>query len=251
MLPRIDAQEGDKVASDGVLVGAGDERQLAILRLVLGQPRPTGALDAGQRGVHLLDEGLERTELGRDGLAERAVGRAAALARGGGQVLPEEGVVEVAAAVEVEEGSDGGRLGEVALGLGLGDGGQRRVEAVDVGLVVLGVVELHNLGGDVGLEGAVVVCVGRKVSLGVPGKPSLRLYCLLARRGGGRESIAGNMALYRRRWPLTLKVRKSGLAANKGSSRLDSAGSAQGAAGNRSSTEERGGHFDGCGLSRY
>ena len=89
---------------------------------------------------------------------ERAVRLAAAVTAGGGQVLPEEAVVDVAAAVEVEERGDGRRLGEVALALGLGDGLERAVEAVHVGLVVLGVVQLHDLARDVRLEGAVVVC---------------------------------------------------------------------------------------------
>lgn len=60
-------------------------------------------------------------------------------------------------AVEVEERRDAGGLGRVALGLGLGNGLESAVEAVDVGLVVLGVVQLHDLARDVRLECAVVV----------------------------------------------------------------------------------------------
>lgn len=95
---------------------------------------------------------------------EGSVGLAAAVPAGGGQVLPEEGVVDVAAAVEVEERGDAGGLGEVALALGLGDGLEGAVEAVDIGLVVLGVVQLHDLARDVRLESAVVVCAVRLVS---------------------------------------------------------------------------------------
>lgn len=77
----------------------------------------------------------------------------------GGEVLPEEGVVDVTTAVEVEQrGLRSGSLG-VALGLSLGEGLDGSVEAVDIGLMVLGVVKLHDLAGDVGLERAVVVCV--------------------------------------------------------------------------------------------
>ena len=55
----------------------------------------------------------------------------------GREVLPEERVVDVAAAVEVEQrGLSGGGLG-IALCLGLGEGLGGGVEAVDVRLVVL------------------------------------------------------------------------------------------------------------------
>ena len=60
-------------------------------------------------------------------------------------------------AVEVEKRSLGGSSLVVALGLGLGDGLDGRVVAIDVCLVVLGVVELHDLARDDGLESAIVV----------------------------------------------------------------------------------------------
>lgn len=102
------------------------------------------------------------------------IGLTAALAAGGGEVLPEEGVVQVTTAVEVDQGRLGRGLGVVALGLGLGDGLQRRVDAVDVGLVVLGVVELHDLGRDVGLKGSVVVCVSRWLAAEASGRGVMR-----------------------------------------------------------------------------
>jgi len=95
---------------------------------------------------------------------EGTAGLATAVTAGGRQVLPEEGVVDVAAAVEVEERRDRGGLCEIALALGLGDGLERAVEPVDVRLVVLGVVQLHDLARDVRLEGSVVVC-GRLLSV--------------------------------------------------------------------------------------
>lgn len=64
----------------------------------------------------------------------------------------------MAASVEVEEGSEAGSLGHIALGLGVSDALESAVKTVDVGLVVLGVVKLHDLAGDVRLECAVVVC---------------------------------------------------------------------------------------------
>lgn len=86
-------------------------------------------------------------------------GLTAAISAGGRQVLPEQGVVEVAATVEVEEGRDRGGLGEVALALSLGDCLQRAVEARYVGLVVLLVVKLHDLARDMRLECAIVICM--------------------------------------------------------------------------------------------
>lgn len=73
------------------------------------------------------------------------------------KVLPEEGVVDVSTAVEVEQGSNSGSLGEVSLALSLGDSLEGGVEAGHVGLVVLLVVKLHDLSGDVRLERAIVV----------------------------------------------------------------------------------------------
>lgn len=93
-----------------------------------------------------------------------AVGLTTAISAGRGEVLPEERVVDVATAVEVDQGSLSSSLGIVALGVGILDGLESSVEAVDVGLVVLGVVKLHDLCRDVGLKGAVVVCVGRGIS---------------------------------------------------------------------------------------
>lgn len=66
MLPGVDAQQGDQVAGDGVLVRAGDEAEGARL-LVLGDPGPAAALDAGEGGVGLLDEGGVGAEVTLDG----------------------------------------------------------------------------------------------------------------------------------------------------------------------------------------
>jgi hypothetical protein len=68
-------------------------------------------------------------------------------------------VVDVAAAVEVEQRRGGGGVGRVARR----DGVEGAVEARHVGLVVLLVVQLHDLPGDVGLEGGVVVCMTKEV----------------------------------------------------------------------------------------
>jgi hypothetical protein len=103
---------------------------------------------------------LEQRVLGIANLQLAAGLTAAVLARRR-KVLPEQAMVGVATAVEVEQGRNRGRLGEVALVLGLGNRVECAVEAVDVCLVVLRVVQLHDLARDVRLEGGVVICVGR------------------------------------------------------------------------------------------
>jgi hypothetical protein len=90
---------------------------------------------------------------------------------GGCQVLPEQGVVNVSTAVEVEKGRDAGGLCGVALGLGLGNTLEGAVQAVDVCLVVLGVVQLHDLARDVRLECAIVVYVGEPQIISMREKP--------------------------------------------------------------------------------
>lgn len=105
--------------------------------------------------------------VGEISYSQFAVGLTTAISAGRGKVLPEERVVDVATAVEVDQGSLSSSLGIVALGVGIFDGLKSGVEAVDVGLVVLGVVKLHDLGRDVGLKGAVVICVEGGISASV------------------------------------------------------------------------------------
>jgi hypothetical protein len=141
-----------------VLVGGGDDLELAAFE---DEPAPAGAELLGGGLVEGLLEGLEVAEVGLDLGGDGAGGLAAAL---GLHDLPEHGVVDVAAAVVLDDladvfGDGGEVLDEVFGGLGaevgvLLDGA---VEVGDVGLVVLVVVELHGRLVDVGLEGGVVV----------------------------------------------------------------------------------------------
>jgi hypothetical protein len=79
-------------------------------------------------------------------------------------------VVQVATSVEVEQRSLGRGGGVVTLGLGVADSLDSGIEAVDIGLVVLGVVELHDLARDVRLKGTIVICTRSiVVSSGKPG----------------------------------------------------------------------------------
>lgn len=76
----------------------------------------------------------------------------------GGQVLPEERVVDVPAAVEVDEGLQSDLRRGILRGGGRGKLLGEVVVGVYVGLVVFAMVELHDLAGDGGLESAIVIC---------------------------------------------------------------------------------------------
>lgn len=68
----------------------------------------------------------------------------------GGQVLPEEGVVDVATAVELDLLLEVDELGDVVCGESGGLGGEGGVEVGDIGLVVFLVVDFHDLFADDG-----------------------------------------------------------------------------------------------------
>lgn len=162
----------------------------------------------------------------------------------GGEVLPEEGVVNMATAVEVEQRSLGsGGLG-VALGLGVAEGLDSGVEAVDVCLVVLGVVKLHDLAGDVGLERAVVVWIRENCS------SALLCFALLCSvLAAARIRVQStSLCVFRR---LTRQIGKSRLATGEaggghGGERLCGAGAEAGAQDGRRA-EEGGRHCCCCG----
>jgi hypothetical protein len=59
VLPSIDPQKRRELAHHGVLVRIRPDEDLSRL-VILDQPRPSAALDAGQRGVEF---GLERAEV--------------------------------------------------------------------------------------------------------------------------------------------------------------------------------------------
>jgi len=97
---------------------------------------------------------LEGAEGVLDGLGELSLGLASAI---GGEVLPEHGVVGVAAQIEGEVLLPQVDRAEVPRVAGGGQCLQGGVGPGDVGGVVLVVVELHDPPGDVRLKGGVVV----------------------------------------------------------------------------------------------
>ncbi len=156
MLPGINTEKGLELANDGVLVGVGADADLAGL-LVLDQPGPAAALNTGQRGVELVLELIETTVGGVDGLGEGAGGGLTTAGALGGQVLPEEGVVQVTTAVEVDRRLQSNLGRDVTLGLSLLELLNGVVVVGDIGVVVVLVVDLHDLAGDGGLKSAIVV----------------------------------------------------------------------------------------------
>jgi len=156
VLPDVDADDGN-MAEERVLVGGGSDLEMLGGR-IQSEPSPARSLDSSGRVVHLLLHVIEVAEGGNDGLLERTVLQDASIALllgcRGRKVLPEERVVDMASAVKLK-----GSLECDALlrGGGLGVRRLSGVECVDVGLMVLLVVKLHDLPRDKGLKGIVGV----------------------------------------------------------------------------------------------
>ena len=159
VLPGVDAQNGPELAHDRVLVRVRLDLDAAGLG-VLHQPCPAATLDAGQGSVELALECVQASVALVDGAGELAGRRLAAALGGGREVFPEEGVVDVAAAVEVDQGLQSDLGLDVVLGLCLGDLLAEVVVRCHVGVVVVLVVELHDLATDGGLKSAIVVWKG-------------------------------------------------------------------------------------------
>lgn len=157
VLPGVNAEKGLVLANNGVLVGVSADTDLAGL-LVLDEPGPAAALNTSQRGVELVLELVEATVGAIDGLSEGAGGGLTTAGALGSQVLPEKGVVQVTTAVEVDRRLQGNLGGDVTLGLSLLELLNGVVVVGDIGVVVVLVVDLHDLAGDGGLKGAIVVC---------------------------------------------------------------------------------------------
>lgn len=185
VFPHVHTQNrGAADARDGfahqrvVLVGGGHDIELAVLD---DQPRPARA-EAGLGGVfELLLEGVEAAEGAVDGVQQFAAGLVGAvLALTLAHDLPEHAVVGVAARI-VAQGAllVGGHAVELLNELFDGQVGEfgafeRLVGVVHVGLVMLGVVNFHRAGVDMGLK--------RVVSVGQLGKSVSHDECSLWRQ---------------------------------------------------------------------
>lgn len=172
----------EKLTQQGILVSSRDNVELLGLRVVT-QPAPTGALNGGDLSVKLLLQLVETTKVTVDRILEHTGAQLATTVLLRSQILPEQRVVDVTTSIEVDRflKSDG-RL-DVLLVDGFRELFFGLVESVDVGLVVLGVVQLHDLGRDGGFERSVVVGeIGERV-LGPHGRKGAR---------GGLDGASGS-----------------------------------------------------------
>jgi hypothetical protein len=195
MLPRINPQNRSKLPNNRILIRIRANLNTPRLR-ILHQPRPPAPLNPRQRGIELLLERIQtavtiinsRRQLARRRLASALAGRR--------QVLPEQAVVDVAAAVEVDHRLQGDLSGDIVVVLGFFDLRAEVVVGGYVGVVVVFVVEFHYFAADGGLEGAVVVWEGlcqwvifllKIYGTYMAGRAELlfrvRMWCLRDRRG--------------------------------------------------------------------
>lgn len=167
MLPSVNTNDG-VVRDERVLVLGGDNLELGVLG-VETKPSPTRALDGGDGGVEGGLEVVERAKVTLDGLLERTILEGSTALAGGGEVLPEERVVDVTTTVELDGGLELDLLANVVGRDGRVVSLDGVVKVGDVELVVLGVVDGHDLLGDGRLE--------RIVSVGKLGESVLRHFC--------------------------------------------------------------------------
>lgn len=156
VLPSIHTQNWAELAHDRILVGICLDLDAARL-CILDQPCPTATLDTRQRRVELLLESIQATVVVVNSLAQSTRRRLAAALVCRCQVLPEQAVVDVASSMEVDQGLQGNLGLDIFLLLGFGDLLAEVVERGHVCVVVVLVVQLHDLARDGGLERAVVV----------------------------------------------------------------------------------------------
>lgn len=114
VFPSIHTQQRLELSNDGILVGISLDRNVSSLS-ILDQPSPARTLDAGQSSIELLLQLLQiavRRINGFGQLSRRGLTTALVLWC---QVLPEQGVVEMATTVEVDDRKEGNfRLDVVA-----------------------------------------------------------------------------------------------------------------------------------------
>jgi hypothetical protein len=102
MFPSIDTQQRLVLANNRILVSVRADANLACLR-ILNKPCPATALDPRQRSIELLLHLIETAVCAVDGLGQTSRGRVATSLVLRCEVFPEQAVVDVPAAVEVDE----------------------------------------------------------------------------------------------------------------------------------------------------
>lgn len=156
VLPGINTQDWAELANNRILVRVCLDLDAASLS-ILNQPSPPAALNACQSRVELLLERIQAAVAFIDGLAQSTRGRLAAALACGRQVLPEQAVIDVSSSVEIDQWLQSNLCLDVLLLLGFGDLLAEVIERRYVGVVVVLVVQFHNLAGDGGFKRAIVV----------------------------------------------------------------------------------------------
>lgn len=190
MLPSVDTDDG-VVRDQRVLVLGGDNLKLRVLG-VETEPAPTRALDGGNGSVEGGFEVVERAKVTFDGLLEGTILKLSTALAGRSKVLPEERVVNVATAVELDGALELNLLANVVARDGRVVGLDSVVEIGDVKLVVLGVVDGHDLLRDGGLELIVAV---RELGKGVLRHFGQRLLLRAVMRGKMFRCVGGESSL--------------------------------------------------------
>lgn len=155
VFPHIHSEHRHVRPVHGVLVLSGGDLETTIGTASADEPAPATALDTEKGSAKGIDKGLLGAPAGSNRALQRwgRAGQVVSGSSGRSQVLPEEGVVDVATAVETDLLLQADQGGNIARLSGRGLGGEGGIEIVNVGLVMLLMVQLHDLLGDHGLEG--------------------------------------------------------------------------------------------------
>lgn len=150
MLPHVNAKYRHILSRDRILILCGGNVETALGSASADEPAPAAALDTEKSGTECLLEGVLGSPTGDNCFLERrsSSGQVVTWSSGRGEVLPEEGVVDVTAAVEANLLLQGDQGRDVICLSRSNLGRESGVQVIDVGLVVLLVVQLHDLLGD-------------------------------------------------------------------------------------------------------
>ena len=141
VFPRVNTQERLVLPNDRVLVGVWLNANLAGLG-VLHKPYPAAALDAGKSGIELLLELVQTAVRLINGFGQTAGRRITTTLVLGGEVLPEQSVIPVPAAMEINQWLESNLGSNVVVGLSSRILVRSVVVGVHVGLMVLAVMQL-------------------------------------------------------------------------------------------------------------
>ena len=157
MFPSINAQQRLELSEHGILICIRPHLQRPRFR-ILDQPSPTTALNPRQLCIHELFQIVETPVRLINSIAQLSTRWLTAAGRLRGQVLPEQGVVDVPTAMEVDERLQSDLGCRVRRGSGRGQLLIEIIVRIYISLVMLAVVKLHDLAGNGGLESAIVIC---------------------------------------------------------------------------------------------